>query len=123
MHVNLSKEHPQRIKKNDKKTAEKLNYNGVEFPVKEKDFNKIEMKNSICINVFGYENEFVFPIYVSDQKSEDSVDLLLLINDDKSHYVDIKDYYRFILKIKQKIKAKNGFVRVVYSVFVVKVCW
>ena len=94
----------------------------VEFPVKEKDFNKTEVKNNICTNVFGYENRLVFPIYVSDQKFEDSVDLLLLINDDKSHYVDIKDYYRFILKIKQKIKTKNGFVRVVYSVFVVKVC-
>ena len=28
-----------------------------------------------------------FPIYVSDQKFENSMDLLLLINDYKSHYV------------------------------------
>ena len=90
--------------------------------MKEKDFDKIEVKNNMCINVFGYENELVFPIYVLDQKLEDSMDLLLLINDDKSHYVYIKDYYRFMLKIKQKIKAKNGFVRVAYSVLVVKVC-
>ena len=50
------------------------------------------------------------------------MDLLLLINDDKSHYVYIKDYYRFMLKIKQKIKTKNGFVRVAYSVLVTKMC-
>ena len=55
--------------------------------MQEKDFSKIEVKNNICINVFGYENELVFPIYVSDQKFEDSMDLLLLIDDDKSHYV------------------------------------
>ena len=30
--------------------------------------------------MFGYENELVFPIYVSDQKFEDSVDLLLDID-------------------------------------------
>ena len=102
--------------------TEKLDHDEVEFPVKEKDFNKTEVKNNICTNVFGYENRLVFPIYVSDQKFEDSMDLLLLINDDKSHYVDIKDYYRFMLKIKQKIKTKNGFVRLVYSVLVVKVC-
>ena len=66
---------------------EKLNYDGIEFPVQEKDFNKIEVKNNICINVFGYENGLVFPIYVSDQKFEDSMDLLLLIDDDQSHYV------------------------------------
>ena len=65
-----------------KKIAEKVDYDGIEFSVQEKDFNKIEVKNNICINVFGYENELVFPIYVSDQKFEDSIGLLLLTDDD-----------------------------------------
>ena len=109
--------HPERIKKIDKKIACNLhNYDEIEFPVEEKDFKKIGVQNNICINVFGYENELVFPIYVFDQKFENSVDLLLLINDDKSHYVYILCF------IKQKIKIKNGFVEVVYSVLVVKVC-
>ena len=51
--------------------------------MQEKDFNKIEVKSNIFINVFGYENKLVFPIYVPDQKFEGSVDLLLLIDDDK----------------------------------------
>ena len=61
--------------------------------MQEKDFNKIEEKNNICFNIFGYkngfgyENKLVFSIYVSDQKFQDSMDLLLLIDDDKSHYV------------------------------------
>ena len=50
------------------------------------------------------------------------MNLLLLIDDDKSHYVYIKDFNRFLFFTKQKIKTKNGFVEVVYSVFVVKVC-
>ena len=33
--------------KNDKKIAEELNYDGIEFPIHEKDFNKIEIKNNI----------------------------------------------------------------------------
>ena len=66
--------------------------------------------------MFGHENGMVFPIYVSDQKFEDSIDLLLLIDDDKSH-VYIKDLDRFMFH-----KTKNGFVGVVYSVLVVKVC-
>ena len=86
-HINTLNEHPERIKKTDKKIAKKLDCNGIEFPVQEKDFNNIKVKNNICINVFGYENKLVFPIYVSDQKFEDSMDLLLLIDDDKSHYV------------------------------------
>ena len=74
----------------------------IEFPVQEKDFNKIEIKNNICINVFGYENKIVFPIYISDQKFEDSMDLLLLIDNDKSHYVCIKDFNRFMYVSQNK---------------------
>ena len=71
-HINLSKEYPEIVFKNDKRTAEELDYDGIEFPVQKKDFNKIEVKDNICINVFGYENGLVFPIYVSDQKFKDS---------------------------------------------------
>ena len=86
-HINPLKEHPERITKIDREIACNLNYDRIEFPVEEKDFENIEVQNNICINVFCYKNEMVFPIYVSDQKFEDSIDLLLLINEDKSHYV------------------------------------
>ena len=46
--------------------------------------------------MFGYENQLVLPIYVSDQTFEDSMDLLLLIDDNKSHYVYIKDFNTFV---------------------------
>ena len=72
--------------------------------------------------MFGYENGLVFPVYVSDQKFEDSVDLFLLIDNDKSHYVYIKDFNRHMCHKKKKIKTKNGFVEVVYSVLVMKMC-
>ena len=59
--------------------------------------------------MFGYENGMVFPIYVSDQKFEDSVDLLLLIDNDKSH-VCIKDFDTFMLH-KTKNKNKKWFCK------------
>ena len=71
------------IQKKDKELISDLDYDGIEFPVQEKYFSKIEVKSNICINVFVYENELVFPIYVSDQKCENSIDLLLLNDDDK----------------------------------------
>ena len=126
-HISPSKEHPERIRKTDKKLVKhitnpeeiteedkefisNLDYDGIEFPVQEKDFSKIEVKNNICINVFGYENELVFPIYVSDQKFEDSMDLLLLCDDDKSRYVYIKDFDRFMFH-KTKNKNKKWFCK------------
>ena len=78
--------------------------------MQEKDFSKIEVKSNICINVFGYANELVFPVYVSDQKFEDSMDLLLLNDDDKSHYVYIKDFDRFMFH-KTKNKNKKWFCK------------
>ena len=66
-HINPVKIHPERITREDKKLANNLNYDGVRFPVREKDFSKIEKKNNICINVFCYENKLIFSIYVSNK--------------------------------------------------------
>ena len=53
-HINPSKEHSERIKKKtDKKIAEKLDYDGVEFPVREKDFSKIEKKEQYLHQCVG----------------------------------------------------------------------
>ena len=90
--------------------------------MQEKDFNKVEVRNNIYINVFGYEDKLVFPIYVSDQKFKDSVDFLFLNDDDKSHYVYIKDFDRFLFYKIKKTKTKNGFVEVVCSILVAKIC-
>ena len=54
--MNIQKE----LKKTDKKITEELNYDEIKFPVEEKDFNKIEIKNNICIDVFGYEKKKFF---------------------------------------------------------------
>ena len=49
-HINPSKQHPERIKKKtDKKKAEKPDYDEIEFPVQEKYFKKIEVKNNIWL--------------------------------------------------------------------------
>ena len=45
-----------------------LDYAGIEFPVDVKQYNKIEKQNNININVFGYEEKQLFPIYVSKEK-------------------------------------------------------
>ena len=81
--------------------------------MREKGFSKIEKKNKICINVFCYENKLTFPINVTDQKFENSIDLLLIIDENKSHYVNIKDFDRFMFH--NRIKTKNVFAKVVYS--------
>ena len=58
--------------------------------------------------MFGYEDELVYPIFISKQKFEDLMDLLLLYEDDKSHYVYIKDFNTFIF---HKTKNKKWFCK------------
>ena len=63
----LQKNIQKELRKPTKKFVEKLDYETTEFPVQRKDFKKIEVKNNICINVFGYKNKLVFPSYLSDR--------------------------------------------------------
>ena len=103
-HLSLLKRHPVRITKEDKNMTNDLNYEGIKFPVSKKDYCRIQRQNNICINVFCYENGLTYTGYVSDQKFHNSMDLLLISNENKSHYVYIKDFNRFTCN---KIKSKN----------------
>ena len=47
--------------------VEELNYQGTEFPVSTKDHTKIEVQNSINVNVFDYEDKQFYPIFISKQ--------------------------------------------------------
>ena len=60
--------------------------------------------------MFGYESELVYPIFISKQTFEDLIDLLLLIKNNKSHYVYIKDFNTFMFH-KSKNKNKKWFYK------------
>ena len=107
-YLNPQEKDPQRIKKSDKEFIEKLDYSGIEFPITIKQINKIEKKNSIRINVFGYEEKQPYPIYISDEKYEDHMELLLITKDENKHYVLIKDFNKFMYQ-QTKHKERKHF--------------
>ena len=74
------------------------------FPYKKKILTRLKLKTIYALTCLVMKMSIVFAIYVSDQKFEDSLDLLLLIDNDKSHYVYIKDFDRFMF---HKTKNKN----------------
>ena len=49
------------IKRVDKQFIEGLDYTNIEFPVSQRQYNKIEKQNDIRINVFGYEKKTTIP--------------------------------------------------------------
>ena len=99
--INPANSHPERINKQDKKIASTLHYRGIKFPLKARDCEIVEERFNINVNVFGYENK-VFPLYVS--KNEESLNVLLISNEEKSHYVFIKDFNRLMYS---EVKTKN----------------
>ena len=107
-YLNPQNKDPQRIKKSDKAYLEKLDYSEIQFPVSIKQYNKIEKKNAIRINVFGYEDKQPYPIYISKEKHEDHMELLLITKDENKHYVLIKDFNKFMFN-QTKHKERKHF--------------
>ena len=90
--------------------ANNLNYEGIEFPISKNNYCKIEQQNNICINVFCYENRIIYPLYISGKKFSGCIDLLLICEENKSHYVYIKDFNRLMFN-KTNNKNKKDFCR------------
>ena len=107
-HMNPQDKYPQRIKKVDKQFIENLDYSGIQFPVTVKQYNKIEKQNEININVFGYEDKQPYPIYVSKEKYEDCMNVLLITENENKHYVLIKDFNKFMYN-QTKHKERKHF--------------
>ena len=108
-HLNPQEKNPQRIKKEDKKMINELNYDGINFPVSQKHYNKVEKQNFIRINVFGYEDGQPFPINISKETFEDQMNLLLITKDEKKHYVLIKDFINAFMYNQSKHKERKHF--------------
>ena len=57
-----------------------------------------------------FENNLAFLIHISDEKFENCIDLLIITDKTKSHYVYIKDFNIFVCN-KAKWKAKERFYK------------
>ena len=85
-----------------------LDYKGIEFPVSKKYYSRIEQKNNIFSNVFCCENGLTYFVQELNEKFKNCMDLLMITKENKSHYVYIKDFNRFVCN-KTKNKNKKHF--------------
>ena len=108
-HLNPVSNNGSRIKRVDRKIASTLDYGRVEFPVKVKDVGVIEDMNKICINVFSYEDKLVCPVYVSKKKYDDFMNLLMIHEGNKSHYVYVSLDFNSLMFNASKHKDKKWF--------------
>ena len=103
--LNPREEHAERIDKGLKKKEDSLNMTGIAYPVQLNALDKFERQNpTISINVFGHE-ESVYPLRVSKCDDRESVDLLLISDDEKRHYCLIKIMSRLL---SSQTSKRNG---------------
>jgi len=80
-----------------KKYEHSLNVTGIEFPVSISKVEKFEKQNKLSINVFGFEEGNVFPLYLTKQiNGHKEINLLYLSKEHTSHYCWIKNLDRFL---------------------------
>jgi len=76
----------------------KLNWDGIEYPVEIDKIKKFEKQNpKYGINVFLLENKNeITPRIICKEKEKIIINLLLIAENDKKHYVWIKDFSRLV---------------------------
>ena len=104
--INPQNRNAERTNKQDKKISANLNYSDIVLPLDINDYEKIEDRFQIQVNVFGYENK-VYPLYIS-KKSYQTLKSLLITEKGKSHYVFIKDFNRLMFS-RTKHKDKKHY--------------
>ena len=101
--------HPERITKELKEQSERLDWSGLKFPVDLKQIIIFEKLNpQISINVFGFEGD-VYPLRLSKSEREQTINLLLISDEEKQHYCLIKSLSRLLSSQMSKHGHTNSF--------------
>ena len=61
------------------------------------------------VNALGYEKK-IYPLYISKKSYNQTLNLLLITEKDKSHYVFIKDFNRLLLSRTKHKDKKHYFM-------------
>ena len=73
-----------------------LDMAGIAFPVTTGDIGRFEAQNAVSVNVFGHEDAVVYPLRLTELRDQPHVNLLLLADGEKRHYVLVKNLSRLI---------------------------
>ena len=102
--INPQNKNTERLNKKDKEIASTLDYSVIDFPIKTHDYELLEERFEMNVNVFCYEN-MIFALYISKKSNTQGLSVLLITSEEKSHYVFIKDFDRLMYS---KAKTKDS---------------
>ena len=90
--------------------------------MKTHDYELVKERFEMNVNLFCYENK-VYPIYISKRSNTQFLNVLRITNEEKSHYVFIKDFDTLMYsKAKTKNSYKKHFCMACFHNFTKKQC-
>ena len=113
--INIQNRNAERINKQDKKIAASLKFSDIAFPLDINDYEKLQDRFQIQVNVFGYENK-VDPLYISQKSDDQMFNLLLITEKYKFDYVFVKDFNRLMFS-RTKNKRQKTLMYVLFTKF------
>ena len=99
--------HPKRISKLARFKAD-FDWSGIGFPVSIKDIKKFELKNRIVINLLAIEDRQIY-ICRKGGNYEHVINLMLITESNRKHYVAIKSLRRLLQSQNTKHNGKEYF--------------
>ncbi|XP_022168593.1 uncharacterized protein LOC111032525, partial [Myzus persicae] len=117
-----------RVNENYTQHEGKYNFNGISFPTPLSDISKFEKNNpNVTVNVYGLDKKFqpprkyptyeVYPLRVVDEEKANHFDLLLVTDDENSHYIYISNFSRLIRSQKTGHKERVVFCKRCFTSF------
>ena len=100
--------HPERISKLARFEAD-FDWSGIGFPVSIKDIKKFELRNRTSINLLAIEDRQIYICRKGSNNYERVINLLLITESNRKHYVAIKSLSRLLQSQNTKHKGKEYF--------------
>merc|ERR1711936_437835 len=100
----LAKLHP--VEKNTERLTnyepflDEVKTDGISMPMRLQQIPKFEKMNNLTINVYmsNKSGSDIWPVYISKRRGDEPINLLLLSDDEKSHYTYIKNFNGLLRK-------------------------
>ena len=104
---------PQRLSGEMRRNSEKLNWKDIDFPTPLNQIEQFEEQNPYSVNVFGWEGGKVLPLRINEkhEKDKQSINLILLSNNEDQHYCWIKNMSALTASQINKHKGKRYFCK------------
>jgi len=96
--------HSRNEMKSYSKWTSDLNMDGIATPVSIKDISRFEKNNDIKINIHFYEKGLKGVRYSSNFIGKRTVNILLIVNNERAHYCGIRKISRLYRKINKRFK-------------------